>query len=168
MNDQNAKRDAGKPRLTLVPRKIITAIARVRMFGTDKYGDPDNWKKVEVERYRDALFRHWLAYLDNPKGIDEESGLPILWHVACNAAFLCELETFNETEDDTAVATPPVQDATKRHRGKPKKGEIVDEGRICALYRANWTIAKIQDDTGYSTKTIYEALKRNGVEKRKG
>ena len=31
--DQTAKRDAGKPRPTLVPPKIIWAITRVREFG---------------------------------------------------------------------------------------------------------------------------------------
>lgn len=94
MNDQTAKADAGKPRLTLVPRKIIWAIAKIREYGCKKYasGGEDNWKKVEVERYRDAMYRHFMAYLDDPHGIDMESGLPILWHVACNCAFLVELE----------------------------------------------------------------------------
>lgn len=98
-SDQTAKADAGKPRLTLVPRKIIWAIAAVREFAVQtKYKDPDNWKRVEPERYRDALFRHLLAYLDDPSGKDPESGLPILWHVATNAAFLIELESEHETE----------------------------------------------------------------------
>lgn len=87
-----AKADEGKDQLTLVPRKIIRAIAKIRMYGTKKYKDPENWKTVEIERYRDAAFRHWLAYLDNPTGTDEESGLPHLWHLACNIAFLCEME----------------------------------------------------------------------------
>lgn len=94
-NDQTAKADAGKLRLTLVPRKIIRDIARVRMYGTEKYKDPENWRRVEIERYRDAAFRHFLAYLDDPQGKDEESGLPHLWHLACNVAFLCELEDAN-------------------------------------------------------------------------
>lgn len=97
MTDQTAKADAGKPRLTLVPRRIITAIARVRMYGNAKYGDPENWRQVEPERYRDALFRHLLAYLDDPHGVDAESGLPHLWHLACNAAFLCEMEADHDT-----------------------------------------------------------------------
>ena len=42
MNKQEAKADAGKPKLTLVPRKILTAIARVREYGCQKYGDPEN------------------------------------------------------------------------------------------------------------------------------
>lgn len=90
--DQTAKTDYGKERLTLVPTKIIHAIAQIRMYGCKKYRDPDNWKRVESERYRDAAFRHFLAYLENPKSIDQESGLPHLWHCACNLAFLIELE----------------------------------------------------------------------------
>ena len=93
LNDQSAKADAGKPRLTLVPRKIIWVIAAVREFAVrNKYHDPDNWKRVEPQRYRDALYRHFMAYLDNPSGKDPESGLPILWHVATNVAFLVEME----------------------------------------------------------------------------
>lgn len=95
MNEtQSAKADAGKPRLTLVPRKIIWAIASIRMYGNAKYpdGGPDNWKRVEPQRYRDAAFRHFLAYLDDPKGVDEESGLPHIWHLATNIAFLIEME----------------------------------------------------------------------------
>lgn len=92
MTDQTAKADAGKLRLTLVPRGIIRAIARIRMYGCDKYKDPENWRRVSVERYRDAAFRHFLAYLDDPAGVDSESGLPHLWHLACNIAFLCEME----------------------------------------------------------------------------
>ena len=90
--DQTAKADAGKLRLSLVPTEIIRNIAIVREYGNKKYGCPDNWKKVEPERYRDAAFRHLLAYIDDPAGVDEESGLPHLWHLACNVAFLCELE----------------------------------------------------------------------------
>ena len=94
MTDQTIKADEGKLRLTLVPRELILAVAAIRMYGVRKYpeGGPDNWKKVEPERYRDALFRHLLAYLDDPSGVDPESGLPHLWHLACNAAFLIELE----------------------------------------------------------------------------
>lgn len=94
MNDQNAKADAGKLKLSLVPRQIIKDIAAVRMYGNQKYpdGGPDNWKQVEIERYRDAAFRHFIAYLDDPCGVDEESGLPHLAHLATNIAFLCELE----------------------------------------------------------------------------
>ena len=90
--NQTAKSDAGKPQLTLVPRQIIYDIAEVREYGTKKYGNPYNWKKVEIERYRDAAFRHFLSYLNDPHGVDEESGIKHLKHLACNISFLCELE----------------------------------------------------------------------------
>ena len=90
--DQTAKRDAGKPRPTLVPPKIIWAITKVREFGCTKYSDPDNWKRVEPQRYRDAAYRHWLAYLENVDSIDEESGLPSLWHLLTDISFLVALE----------------------------------------------------------------------------
>lgn len=78
--------------IKLIPVEIIEAIRSVRLFGVKKYSDPDNWKKVEVERYRDALCRHLLAYFDDPKSVDEESGLPHIWHAACNMAFICRME----------------------------------------------------------------------------
>lgn len=92
IRDQNAKADAGKARLSLVPSEIIRCIARVREYGVEKYSDPENWRKVEPERYRDAMYRHLLAYIDDPQGVDEESGLPHLWHLATNVAFLCDME----------------------------------------------------------------------------
>ena len=94
MENQTVKADAGKLRLTLVPRQIIREIAAVRMHGIRKYpdGGVDNWKQVEVERYRDAAFRHFLAYLDDPESVDEESGLSHRSHLCCNLAFLCDLE----------------------------------------------------------------------------
>ena len=95
MSDQTIKADLGKPRVTLVPLEIIKDIARIREYGLAKYGDAESWKSVEVERYRDALFRHLISYIENPTGIDDESGMPHLWHVACNVAFLCELEKEN-------------------------------------------------------------------------
>lgn len=90
--DQTIKADAGKLPLTLVPREAIRAIAKIRQYGVAKYGSAENWRQVAPERYRDAAFRHFLAYLDDPQGTDEESGLPHLWHCLCNLAFLCELE----------------------------------------------------------------------------
>ena len=94
-NDQQAKADAGKPRLTLVPPRIIWDIAVVRQYGVEvKYPKTgvDGWRTIGMERIKDAAFRHFMRYLATPHGVDEESGLPHLWHLACNIAFLCELE----------------------------------------------------------------------------
>lgn len=90
-HNQEAKADGGKLDLTLVPTQIIRDIAQVREYGTNKYGDPDNWKKVELERYIKALMRHTLDFLDDRGSVDQESGIPHYKHMACNMAFICQL-----------------------------------------------------------------------------
>lgn len=91
INDQTAKADAGKLQISLVPTQIIKDIAEVRMYGNDKYGDPDNWKSVDIVRYIDALLRHTLAFVDNMDSVDAESGIPHYKHMACNMAFICTM-----------------------------------------------------------------------------
>lgn len=89
--NQEIKADDGKPQCRLVPSEIVRNIAVIREYGSRKYKDKESWRSVSVERYQNAMYRHLLAYIDDPKGVDEESGLPHLWHLACNVAFLCEL-----------------------------------------------------------------------------
>lgn len=91
MNDQSAKADAGKLRPTLVPVSLVQAVTLIREYGCAKYHEPENWRKVEPQRYRDAMYRHWLAYLGGER-LDPESGMPHIWHCACNLAFLIEME----------------------------------------------------------------------------
>lgn len=124
--NQDAKSDAGKVRPSLVPPSLIWAVAEVREYGTAKYHDPENWRQVEPQRYRDALFRHLMKYLDDPAGVDSESGLPHLWHVACNVAFLIEMEQ-REKEDkhepSTETAEAPAQRAQhSAYHGKSEMG----------------------------------------------
>lgn len=91
MNDQTIKADAGKARLSLVPMRILYDIAEVREYGNLKYGDPNGWKRVEMQRYVDALLRHLTDFVENPTGKDEESGIAHYKHAACNMAFICHM-----------------------------------------------------------------------------
>lgn len=93
--NQDAKYDAGKVRYTLVPTGVLTAIAKVREYGVKKYGDENNYKNVSTKRYVDALYRHLIAYLNGEK-YDKESGLLHTWHIACNIAFIIELEKLSD------------------------------------------------------------------------
>ncbi len=88
--DQATKYDAGKPRLTLIPSEALYAVARTLEYGAAKY-EPDGWRRVDRERYMDALARHWLAEKDDPGGRDTESGLLHTDHIAANAAIICAL-----------------------------------------------------------------------------
>ena len=92
------KDDDGKAKLCLVPRQILWDIARVREYGLNKYPETGEhgWKNLSLDRIRNATYRHFMRYLDDPSGIDEESNLPHLWHLACNVAFLCEMEDCKE------------------------------------------------------------------------
>lgn len=94
MNDAtNAKDVAGKLPVSLVPTALIRAVAEVRAYGTAKYGDPENWRQVDKAYYVDAMYRHLLNYIDDPCGVDAESGLPHMAHAACNAAFILALDS---------------------------------------------------------------------------
>lgn len=92
-----AKDTKGKARISLVPMQILTDIAEVREYGVKKYGSVDSYKEVPIEDYRDALLRHIIEYIKDPSGVDKESGIKHYKHIACNLAFICEMEN---TEDD--------------------------------------------------------------------
>lgn len=89
--NQTAKSDAGKPELDLVPMQILYDIAEVRAYGNRKYGDPNNWKSVELRRYVNALLRHMVEFVKDYDSEDKESGIEHYKHAACNMAFICEM-----------------------------------------------------------------------------
>lgn len=101
--NQEAKADAGKLPMNLVPTQIVRDIAQVRQYGNEKYGDPDNWRNVEKLRYVAALERHLLAYKDylngDDDGVDKESGINHYKHMACNIAFICEMERWEKCHE---------------------------------------------------------------------
>lgn len=89
--DQTVKADAGKPRISLVPLDVLIPVALVREYGLKKYGEKESWRSVSDDRYRDAMMRHVIAYMDNPdESVDAESGLPSLWHLLTNVIFLVQ------------------------------------------------------------------------------
>lgn len=89
-SNQEAKSDGGKPRPSLVPPALIRGVDAIREYGCKKYSDPENWRRVEPQRYWEATLRHALAAWNDWKAVDEESGMPAIWHMACNLAFLMQ------------------------------------------------------------------------------
>ena len=120
--NQSAKADAGKPRPSLLEPELFYEVARVREYGVKKYGDKDNWKRVEAERYHDALLRHALACLHDPYAVDEESGLLHLGQICCNAMFLLAMRE-NDREDDSD---------DDWHSLKKQLRTLIHEGNNCA------------------------------------
>lgn len=112
-NNQSYKADNGKTRLDLVSPTFIEAVGKIRTFGVSKYGDSDSWAKVEPQRYMAALLRHINAYRMGEE-TDKESGMPHLWHAACNLMFLIDLDELKAVsfgEGDT-----PPKDVVKPKR----------------------------------------------------
>jgi hypothetical protein len=71
---------------TLLPFKQLEYVVQVMMFGAKKYSK-DNWKHCNPEDYKEACMRHLTAFF-NGEWLDQESNLPHLAHLICNALFL--------------------------------------------------------------------------------
>lgn len=115
------KHDGGKPRLSLVPGEAIEAIGAVMTHGAEKYS-PNSWRKVDPERYRDALMRHVCKWLKDPHGLDDDSGMPHLWHIITNAAFLCVL--------DKPPASEPIERLEQALQRLAESASRLGEGEI--------------------------------------
>jgi hypothetical protein len=82
----------GKLKVSLIPPRALISIAKVREFGVSKYKDAWSWVDlVKVEDLQEAIDRHQLK-IKLGETLDDESGLPHSWHIACSAAMICELE----------------------------------------------------------------------------
>lgn len=95
------KFDGDKVRMELFPLPVAESISKVLTFGAKKYA-PNGWQKLPnaVQRYWGALFRH-MSLLQSGELVDEDSGLPHIYHVGCNITFLIHFydenpETFLE------------------------------------------------------------------------
>ena len=93
-HEPGAKLDADKPRPALVLggfSRALAAVTAVGTFGARKY-TANGWRSVPdgVERYSEAMMRHWLA---EQQGIetDAESNFLHASHTAWNALARLEL-----------------------------------------------------------------------------
>lgn len=104
-HEPGAKLDAGKLKVGLVLggfSKAIAAVVKVGTDGADKY-TPDGWIHVEkgVERYTDAMLRHWLQ--EHDEAVDASGSLHAA-HLAWNA--LARLELMLRTPKSPKRLTP--------------------------------------------------------------
>ena len=115
-NIQCAKADKGKLPISLVPMTIVKDIAAIRKYGEEKYHAPNNWVLVDKQRYIDAMWRHLIDYQEGEE-YDKESGLPHLWHAACNMAFILEMESPDwEIHKQQLIASDPkLQEQLKKY-----------------------------------------------------
>ena len=88
------KYDNGKPMIGTafnIFAKALLGVGACIEFGTHKYPDPANWKKIEdgEKRYLDSLCRH-LAKHCAGQVYDSETGLPHLFHCCWNILAITE------------------------------------------------------------------------------
>lgn len=87
------KDDGGKLEWSLLMRGCcagLRGVVQVLMFGKRKYA-ADSWQMVPDarNRYKEAIYRHLSEVEEHGfYSRDGESGLPHIFHVACNALFL--------------------------------------------------------------------------------
>ena len=84
------KFDDGKLQFSLIPPEVKLWLAEILTFGAKKYA-PNNWKKIEVQRYYDALERHINAFQLGEEN-DSESKMHHLKHALTNMMFIAWLE----------------------------------------------------------------------------
>jgi len=89
VNSNNAMRfNRGKPNFSLLHLGAMEPTVRVLEFGAMKYSR-DNWMKgFPFSTIVDSMMRH-IEGLQNGEWLDEESGLPHIGHLGCNAMFMC-------------------------------------------------------------------------------
>ncbi len=69
--------------------------------------------------------------------------------------------------DDKEEEPEPVQEVPEAEPAKPapKKTprKIIDKGKVGALYKAGWNVAKIADEMRCNQSTIYKTIKELGL-----
>lgn len=82
----NSKLQNSTLKSILIPWDALEQVCRVFMYGTVKY-QRDNYKispGLPLEGYIQSIWRHTVSYLKGDL-LDEDSKLPNLAHIACNA-----------------------------------------------------------------------------------
>jgi hypothetical protein len=85
-DNEGAKFDHGKARMSLLDSSWLLGVAEVLGFGEKKYA-AHNWRKgLSVSRLMDAAARHQAAFNDG-ENLDPESGKGHLYHASCCLMF---------------------------------------------------------------------------------
>lgn len=74
----------------------------------------------------------------------------------------CAVEVFEEPEEAENPKEEKPEEPKEEQKKKPKKNEV-DHGRICACYKAGWSVAKIADECQCSDQTVRNHLKQEGL-----
>ena len=130
-HEPGAKLDAGKQRPALVLgnfARALSAVADVGTYGAKKY-TPNGWRTVPngVERYSDAMMRHWLQEQQG-EPCDPETKLLHAAHLAWNA--LARLELMLSGADKERVVKAETVMGTWCYDRAPNKKDAGPDGGV--------------------------------------
>lgn len=130
-HEPGAKLDAGKQRPALVLgnfARALSAVADVGTYGAKKY-TPNGWRTVPngVERYSDAMMRHWLQEQQGEL-CDPETKLLHAAHLAWNA--LARLELMLSGADKERAVKAEAVVGTWRNDRLPTKEDAGPDGGV--------------------------------------
>lgn len=99
MSEGGKKNDNGKPRISLIPKDAVWAIANGLTYGEKKYGSHNFRKGITYSRLLDATFRHLTAW-EEGEDLDSESGNNHLDHAGASLAMLIFMAHNRQDMDD--------------------------------------------------------------------
>jgi hypothetical protein len=96
-----ARANKDKPKVSMVfeAKNAILGCASVLTFGCEKYARANWLQGMEHTGLMDSLLRHVAAWQAG-EDIDDDSGLPHVDHILCNALFLSEMTHARPDLDD--------------------------------------------------------------------
>ena len=99
LNKGGVKFDDGKTMMELLPPEAIFGVASILTHGAKKYA-ARNWELgMDWSRPFGGALRHLWKWWAGER-LDSDSGLPHLWHCACNIFFLIAYEERKVGKDD--------------------------------------------------------------------
>lgn len=157
------KFDEGKIRRTLVDPEFIEEVARVLMFGAEKYGE-GNWMQggLKYTRVLDAMYRHMAAF-ETGEDFDSETGLPHVAHAATCAMFLLyysrnQWRHLDDRRFKQHDSLPGVQEGAPDKRVQPVEAAEARPNMQTLQQHTADAGASTGTDTGTGTRGLYHPL----------
>ena len=96
------RKNIGKLKWSLVSWKALEPMVEVLMFGAEKYSSW-NWSQgLKYTEICESMQRHIYAFIEGEDN-DQESKLPHVGHILCNAMFLSYMTIFRKDMDDRYI-----------------------------------------------------------------
>ena len=83
----------------LIDPELFSGVVKVREFGNEKHKGQE-WRNVPARDSADSIYRHAMKVLVDPYSIDEDSGMPHIWHIMCRCMMVENRRRMETKSDD--------------------------------------------------------------------